>query len=166
MLRNEVKWTTWLSNAEVIHAKVVPNETDNVSSPSDPFRRPPGRDRTKKAHSGNASMNSTACIEMIEKFQLDRAKFEEQAATSTNAEREDLKEYRERKMKLSEDMFKLQQQERDDRIMNMDLDKVAPYARNYYLYMQKAILSRLPPPEDIQRRCRSNKTYGVCFSCV
>ena len=51
-------------------------------------------------------------------------------------------------MKLSEDMFKLQQQERDDRIMNMDLDKVAPYARNYYLSMQKAILSRLPPPEE------------------
>jgi cell division protein FtsB len=93
-------------------------------------------------------MNSTACIEMIEKFQLDRAKFEEQAATSANAEREDLKEYRKRKMKLSEDMFKLQQQERDDRIMNMDLDKVAPYARDYYLYMLKAILSRLPPPPE------------------
>jgi hypothetical protein len=115
MLQNEVKWTTWLSNAEVHHAKVVPNETDtrnvvvdNVSSPSDPFRRSPGRDRTKKTRSGNASMNSTACIEMIEEFQLDRAKFEEQATTSANVEREDLKEYRQRKMKLSEDMFKLQ----------------------------------------------------------
>jgi hypothetical protein len=53
-------------------------------------------------------MNSTACIEMIEEFQLDRAKFEEQATTSANVEREDLKEYRQRKMKLSEDMFKLQ----------------------------------------------------------
>jgi cell division protein FtsB len=93
-------------------------------------------------------MNLAACMEMIEKFQLDRAKFEEQDARSANAEREDLKEYRQRKMKLSEDMFKLQQQERDDRIMNIDLDKVAPYARDYYFYMQKAIMSRLPPPPE------------------
>jgi hypothetical protein len=59
MLRNEVKWTTWLSNAEVHHAKVVPNETDtrnvdvdNVSSPSDPFCRPPGGTEPKKLVAG------------------------------------------------------------------------------------------------------------------
>jgi hypothetical protein len=28
------------------------------------------------------------------------------------------------------------------------LDKVAPYARDYYVYMQKDILARLPPPSD------------------
>jgi hypothetical protein len=56
MLRNEVKWTTWLSNAEVHHAKVVSNETethnvvvDNVSSPTDPFRRPPREGPNQKS---------------------------------------------------------------------------------------------------------------------
>lgn len=59
-----------------------------------------------------------------------------------------MKMYRDRKIHLSENMFKLHQLERDDRIMNMDLDKVAPYARDYYVYMQKDILARLPPPSD------------------
>ena len=51
-------------------------------------------------------------------------------------------------MKLSEDMFKLQQQERDNRIVNMDLDKVALYAKGYYVYMMRDIMTRLPPPLD------------------
>lgn len=166
MLRREVKWTTWLSSCETPHnntGNVNVNETgsqakqgeDEFGSPSDTFVRPMGRDRAKKARSTSTSSNSTACMALLEKFQEDRARFEEkatkyedQAATSTEEDRRDMKMYRDRKIQLSENMFKLHQLERDDRIMNMDLDKVAPSARDYYVYMQKDILARLPPPSD------------------
>lgn len=166
MLRREVKWTTWLSSCETPHnntGNVNVNKTgsqakqgeDKFGSPSDTFVRPMGRDRAKKARSTSTSSNSTACMALLEKFQEDRARFEEKAtkyedldAASTEEDRRDMKMYRDRKIQLSENMFKLHQLKRDDHIMNMDLDKVAPYARDYYVYMQKDILARLPPPSD------------------
>jgi hypothetical protein len=32
--------------------------------------------------------------------------------------------------------------------MNMDLDKVALYAKDYYVYMMRDIMTRLPSPLD------------------
>jgi hypothetical protein len=89
MLRQEVKWTTWLSSCETPHntGNVNVNETgsqarqgeDQFGSPSDTFVRPMGRDRAKKARSTSTSINSTACMAMLQKFQEDRARFEEKA---------------------------------------------------------------------------------------
>jgi len=45
-------------------------------------------------------------------------------------------------VKLQQQQQIMQQQEHDERILNMDLDKVAPWARQYYLKQQQQIMAR------------------------
>ena len=39
-------------------------------------------------------------------------------------------------------------QEREDRIMELDLDKVTPYMRDYYMKLQQQIMARVLEPRE------------------
>jgi hypothetical protein len=81
MLRNEAKWNNWLaslsspSNAEEVcpadatKDEILPRKIDN----------PMGRDRVKKqqSNSNSSNSNSTACLEVLQKIQVDRNAFDE-----------------------------------------------------------------------------------------
>jgi len=151
MLRHEMKWNAWLASLDATATDQVEPAQDgnrdargNNETVPEPIVRPMGRDRTKKLRSSTTATasNSTACIEMLQKFQQDRSKYEEQVVAATSEEAKIKIELKERQVKAAEDLVKLQQQERDDQIMYMDLDKVAPWARDYYIKMQQQIMAR------------------------
>jgi len=162
MLRNEMKWNAWLASLDTPEAQPAEptlnqqdEHTDNLQPRDDSVPttlvRPIGRDRAKKLRSSSTSAsNSSACLEMLQKFQADRARYEEQIVAAASDESKIKLDLKKRQVKATEDMVKLQLQEREDRmheredrIMQLDLDKVAPYLREYYMKLQQQIIAKV-----------------------
>ncbi|KAG2648294.1 hypothetical protein PVAP13_1NG038508 [Panicum virgatum] len=128
ILRNEMKWNEWLASMPV------------------------GRDKGKKARSSTAS-SSSACLEVLQKMSMDRSAYEERVEAASNKEAKDIASRSDRKLALQEEqlqiqkaqvqiqqeMLQLQKEDREERVMSMDVDKMTPWVREYYINKQKKI---------------------------
>jgi hypothetical protein len=166
ILRKEQKWSEFLatttSSTSQARSKADPVQQGDPTATSTPevnvsekIARPIGRDRAKKQRSNNSS-SSSACFEMLQKIQLDRSRFEEDMKAASKYESEEMAVRYDRKLAIQEqhlklvaestmiqkEMLRFQQKEREDRVMTMDLDKVAPWVREYYINEQKAIAAK------------------------
>ena len=122
-----------------------------------------GRDSAKKLKSANSSASSTGCLEVLQKIHSDRAKCDERQEELVKDESKEIAERYERKLKIQEEtmkiqsesvsiqkeqvsiqhrMLELQEKERTDRVMMADLDKFAPWVRDFYILEQKQIAAK------------------------
>ncbi|PUZ65800.1 hypothetical protein GQ55_3G254300 [Panicum hallii var. hallii] len=120
-----------------------------VISEAPKFSRPMGRDRAKRLRGSpgvGSSASSTACLEVLQKIQSDRAKYDERQKIASKDEAQEVAARYERKLSLVQEqvdiqrkMLELHEKERMDKIMFMDLDKVQPWVRDFYIREQKKI---------------------------
>ena len=82
------------------------NKEKNANNVKD-FVQPTSKDRAKKQHNGSTTSNSTTCLEMLQKFQQDYARYEEQAVASTSEELKIKIALKERQVKATNEVLKL-----------------------------------------------------------
>jgi hypothetical protein len=105
-----------------------------------------GRDRAKKLkRAASESSSSTACLEVLQKMSNDRSAFEERQEEfskelASRAERKLAAQ--ERLAAAQERLAAVQEFEQEQRIMSMDIDKVLPSHREYYLALQQKIMMK------------------------
>ena len=80
---------------------------------------------------------------MLQKMSMDRSAYEEQVETASNEEAKDIASRSDRKLALQEEqlqiqkayvqiqqeMLQLQKEDREERVMSMDVDKMTPWVR-------------------------------------
>ena len=172
ILRREQKWNEFLAEKKQPKTKEAPSAAQGgpnhtLSSvpqfTEDNFVRPMGRDSAKKLKSANSSASSTGCLEVLQKIHSDRAKCDERQEELVKDESKEIAERYERKLKIQEEtmkiqsefvsiqkeqvsiqhrMLELQEKERTDRVMMADLDKFAPWVRDFYILEQKQIAAK------------------------
>jgi primosomal protein N'' len=93
--------------------------------------RPVGQDKSKKKINNIMTSNSSSmCLEVLQKISTDRIAYEArvEAAIREMASRLDKQlAIQEKQLQLQQEMLQLQKQDWEDKIMNMDLDKMAPW---------------------------------------
>jgi len=156
ILRHENKWTSGLStepngeNSENPQLPELPNDDGTLPPRMD---KPLGRDRAKKQRSGNASSQSSAYLEVLQKMSMDQRASQEwhEAANkeayiedATRAERklqvqEEQLQISYRTLNIQERMLALQETAVEQKVMDMDTEKMAPWVRAYYVNLQKKI---------------------------
>jgi hypothetical protein len=156
LLRKEHRWLCWLAEKR---AELAANPTDagdgtnmdpiKVISEAPKFSRPMGRDRGKRLRGSpgvGSSASSSACLEVHQKIQEDRAKYDERQEIASKDEAQEVAARYEKKLSLVQEqvdiqrkMLELHEKERMDKIMFMDLDKVQPWVRDFYIREQKKI---------------------------
>ncbi|XP_025798694.1 uncharacterized protein LOC112878676 [Panicum hallii] len=156
LLRKEHKWLCWLAEER---AELAANPTEagdgtsmdpiKVISEAPKFSRPMGHDRAKRLRGSpgvGSSASSTACLDVLQKIQSDRAKYDERQEIASKDEAQEVAARYERKLSLVQEqvdiqrkMLELHEKERMDKIMFMDLDKVQPWVRDFYIREQKKI---------------------------
>jgi hypothetical protein len=91
---------------------------------------PMGRDKAKRQWSqGGISSSSTACLEVLQKISMDRSAYEEHS--------KELLSHANRKLASQERLAATQEFEQEQRIMSIDVGKVVPWQRDYYLRLQQ-----------------------------
>jgi hypothetical protein len=171
ILRKEQKWNEflaekWAPNSKVAEGAATPPDGDGTQfSPIDVnatpnFVRPMGRDKAKRLHTSSSGASSSACLEVLQKIQCDRAQFEDKLEAQSKDESKEMAGRYEKKLALQQEavniqkcllekqvtlqerVLVLQKKEREDRVMGIDLDKMSPWARSYYLQQQKEIAEK------------------------
>jgi len=154
ILRNEMKWNEWLASMSASNEDPHVQPAEENLDPTLPPRiaRPVGRDKAKKAHSSTTS-SSSACLEVLQKMSMDRSAYEERVEAASNKEAKDIASRSDRKLALQEEqlqiqkaqvqiqqeMLQLQKEDREERVMSMDVNKMTPWVREYYINKQKKI---------------------------
>lgn len=152
IMRNEVKWNASLAAASEPNdaPSAQAGDTSNDTLPPT-IPRPIGRDRAKKQRSNSTSSNSnsSACLEVLQKMHVDRAAHAERIEMAAKEESREIASRADRKlrmlerqMKIQEEMLQLQKDDREERVMNMDVDKLLPWVRDYYINKQKEIAAK------------------------
>jgi hypothetical protein len=159
MLRNEAKWNNWLaslsspSNAQ--EGRPADATEDETFPPK--IAKPIGRDRAKKQRTSSDSSNSksSACLEVLQKMQVDRNAFDERVEAASKDEVQEIASRAERKLNLIEqqvkiqhEMLQMQKVEQERQFMAVDVDKMAPWVRDYYISMQKQISAKIVSAES------------------
>jgi hypothetical protein len=158
MLRNEAKWNNWLaslsspSNAQ--EGRPADATEDETLPPK--IAKPIGRDRAKKQRTSSDSSNSksSACLEVLQKMQVDRNAFDERVEAASKDEVQEIASRAERKLNLIEqvkiqhEMLQMQKVEQERQFMAVDVDKMAPWVRDYYISMQKQISAKIVSAES------------------
>ena len=150
MLRNEMKWNEWLASMSASNGEPSTEPaTANADATLPPrIDRPTGRDRAKKARTSSTA--SSACLEVLQKMSMDRHAYEERVEAATKEEAKDIASRSDRKLALHEEQLQIQkaqvqiqqemlQLQKEDRVMSMDVDKMTPWVREYYINKQKKI---------------------------
>jgi hypothetical protein len=110
-----------------------------------------GRDRAKKqqSSSNSSNSNSTTCLEVLQKMQVDQNAFDEKVEATSKDEVTQIVSHGERKLNLMEQQLKIQQEmlqiqkvDQERQFMAVDVDKMAPWVRDYYISMQKQISAK------------------------
>jgi hypothetical protein len=153
LLRNENKWTSFVdpgTNGEAGEDSQPPID-DGTLPPR--MEKPVGRDKAKKQRSGNASSQSSACLEVLQKMSMDQRDFEDRQEANSKQEGIEEAARAERKLQLQEEQLKvskmnlsiqermlaLQETSVEQKVMDMDTEKMAPWVRAYYINLQKKI---------------------------
>jgi hypothetical protein len=119
--------------------------------------RPMGRDRAEKqqSSSNSSNSNSTACLEVLQKMQVDRNAFDKRVEAASKDEVTEIASHGERKLNLMEQQLKIQQEmpqiqkvEQERQFMAVDINKMAPLVRDYYISMQKHISTKTVSAES------------------
>jgi hypothetical protein len=93
---------------------------------------------------------------VLQKIYEDRSKYdarveaatiEEAQAIATRAERklalqEKHLSIQEKQLEIATELLNLQKEDREDKVMSLDVEKMAPWVRNYYIRKQKGIAAR------------------------
>lgn len=146
LLRNEMKWNEWLASLSACNEEslVQPIEANIDATLSPRIARPVGRDKAKKARSITSS-SSSACLEVLQKMSMDRSAYEERVEAASKEEAKDIACRSDRKLALQEEqisiqkaqvqiqqeMLQFQKEDREERVMNMDVEKMTPWVREY-----------------------------------
>ena len=154
ILRNEMKWNEWLASMSASNEDPHVQPAEENLDPTLPPRiaRPVGRDKGKKARSSTAS-SSSACLEVLQKMSMDRNAYEERVEAATKEEAKDIASRSDRKLALQEEhlqvqkaqvqiqreLLELQKEDREERVMSIDLEKLSPWVQEYYINKQKQI---------------------------
>jgi len=154
ILRNEMKWNEWLVTASASNEEPAVQPVEENIDPTLPPRidRPNGRDKAKKARNSTSS-SSSACLEVLQKMSIDRSAYEERVQAASEEEAKEIASHSERKLAIQEEqlqiqkaqvevqkeMLQLQKEDREERIMTMDVEKMQPWVRDYYINKQKKI---------------------------
>jgi hypothetical protein len=158
MLRNEMKWNTYLQSVSAASAVPQDNPPAPVLDDTLPARieRPMGRDKAKKQCSGTSSSSSSACLEVLQKLSMDQYAQAERAEEANKREAMDFASRSERKLRIQEQQFELskrsivlqekmiqlQEKDRTDCVMTLDVEKMTPWVREYYINQQKQIAAQ------------------------
>jgi hypothetical protein len=156
ILCNESKWqahltTTFAPNAgehkEVVGGQAEEANKDVTLPPK--ISRPIGRDKAKKMRSSSTSSNSTACLEVLQSMRSDQQAHEERVEQATGATEDATAARSERKLAIQEQqlvlqerMLRVQEEREENLVMTIDLDKMTPWARDYYIMKQKEIVEK------------------------
>jgi hypothetical protein len=141
MLRNEKKWCDWLATVtgKDNASKVSGEEAAPKFAPTSAEERPMGRDKAKKLKRATSeSASSTACLEVLQKMSNDRSAFEVRQEELSR----ELVSRADRKLAAQERLAAAQEFEQEQRIMSIDIDKVVPWQRDYYLSLQQKIMQK------------------------
>jgi hypothetical protein len=148
ILRNEPKWNNWLASLPAATGGTPGQSEQPAKDLTLPSRmdRPVGWDKSKKQRSMSTASSSSACLEVLQKMSTDHIAYETRLEAATEkvaremASRSDRKlAIQEKQLQLQQEMLQLQKQDREDRLMNMDLEKMTPWVRYYYIKKQKEI---------------------------
>ncbi|KAG8089513.1 hypothetical protein GUJ93_ZPchr0011g28617 [Zizania palustris] len=120
--------------------------------------RPIGRDKAKRMRTcpAGSSSSSSAYIDVLQKIHEDRSKYdarveaatiEEAQAIATRAERklalqEKHVSIQEKQLEIATELLNLQKEDREDKVMSLDVEKMSPWVRDYYIRKQKEIAAR------------------------
>ena len=153
MLRNEMKWNKWLASMSASNGEPSTEPaTANADATLPPrIDRPNGRDRAKKPRTSSTA--SSACLEVLQKMSMDRHAYEERVEAATKEEAKDIASRSDRKLALQEEhlqvqkaqvqiqreLLELQKEDREERVMSIDLEKLSPWVQEYYINKQKQI---------------------------
>lgn len=151
LLRNEQKWSEHYTSMCGGEPDTEPGKTNIDATLPARIERPVGRDKAKKARSNNSS--SSACLEVLQQLSKDRSAYQERVEAATKEEAKDIASRSDRKLALQEEqlqvqkaqvqiqkeLLELQKEDREERVMNMDVEKMAPWVREYYINKQKKI---------------------------
>ena len=113
-----MKWNAWLASLETRDAPPIDppltmgGHTEHMNQQDDSVPtsiiRPLGRDKAKKLRtSSSTASNSTAYLEMLQKFQEDRVKYEQQIVASASEESKIKINLKERLVKATEESLRL-----------------------------------------------------------
>jgi hypothetical protein len=159
ILRYEHKWQAHLidmstpndkEHSETLQAtevQAVEAMKDKTLPPK--ISRPIGRDKAKRMKTSNTASNSTAFLQVLQNMRSDRQAYEERVEQATDATEGAISARSERKLAIQEQQLRLQerlvtlQEEREENlVMSLDLDKMTPWAKDFYLMKQKEIVAR------------------------
>lgn len=155
VLRREHKWNSWLAQMEANNEPDPANPQNEIIDNTLPPKldRPIGRDKAKKQRSDGVGSSSSACLEVLQKMSMDQRAFEDRQEAATKEEAVDNASRSDRKLALQEAQLEvtkaqlviqqraldMQQEDREERYMNIDIDKLQPWVREYYVNKQKMI---------------------------
>jgi hypothetical protein len=137
---------SWQHN-EAAGGQAVEVNKDDTLPPK--ISRPIGKVKAKKMRNSSTSSNSTACLEVLQSLRSDRQAHEERVEKATNAA-EDAGAVRserklaiqERQLVLQERLIRVQEEREENLVMTLDLDKMTPWAKDYYIIKQKEIIEK------------------------
>jgi hypothetical protein len=168
ILRHSNKWNDWLAKdwqkgtkkasvQDVSQGSPGASVQDGTEGSSVPTR-PPGRDKSKRLRTtpADTSSSSSAYIDVLQKIHEDRSKYDARVEAATIEEAQAIASRAERKLALQEQhvsiqqkqleiatqILNLQKEEQEDKVMSLDVEKLAPWVRDYYIAKQKKIASR------------------------
>jgi hypothetical protein len=105
-----------------------------------------GRDKAKRLRrAAPESSSSSAFLEVLQKMSNDRSAFEERQEEHSRelVSRADRKlAAQERLAAAQERLAAAQEFEQEQRIMSIDIDKVVPWQRDYYMTLQQKIMQK------------------------
>jgi hypothetical protein len=168
ILRHLSKWNDWLAKEWQKGTKKASVQDVSQGSPGASVQdgtegstvptRPIGRDKAKRLRTTPAgtSSSSSAYIDVLQKIHENRSKYDARVEAATIEEAQTIATRAERKLALQEqhvwiqqkqleiatEILNLQKEEQEDKIMSLDVEKMAPWVRDYYIAKQKKIASR------------------------
>ncbi|KAG8082891.1 hypothetical protein GUJ93_ZPchr0014g47396 [Zizania palustris] len=167
--KKKAKWNEWLAKEwnKGTKEKASPQDVTDGSTGasgqegtegSNIPTRPIGRDKAKRMRTcpAGSSSSSSAYIDVLQKIHEDRSKYdarveaatiEEAQAIATRAERklalqEKHVSIQEKQLEIATELLNLQKEDREDKVMSLDVEKMSPWVRDYYIRKQKEIAAR------------------------
>jgi hypothetical protein len=169
ILHHSAKWNDWLAKEwnkgtkDKASVQDVTQDSPGASGQegtggSNVPTRPIGRDKAKRLRTSPAgsSSSSSAYIDVLQKIHEDRSKYDARVEAATIEEAQAIATRAERKLALQEkhvsiqgkqleiatELLNLQKEDREDKVMSLDVEKMSPWVRDYYIRKQKEIAAR------------------------
>jgi hypothetical protein len=114
------------------------------------------RQKRLRTSPAGSSSSSSAYIDVLQKIHEDRSKYDARVEAATIEEAQAIATRAERKLALQEkhvsiqgkqleiatELLNLQKEDREDKVMSLDVEKMSPWVRDYYIRKQKEIAAR------------------------